>query len=42
MTHHEWKEYWPRVLDVVQERIMPGVSMPHVKDEIDSLMGMAA
>jgi hypothetical protein len=42
MTQEEWKAYWPRVLDVVQERIMPGVSMPHVKDEIDSLMGIAA
>ena len=42
MTQEEWKAYWPRVLDVVQERIMPGVSMPHVKENIEQLMGMAA
>ena len=42
MTQDEWKEYWPRVLDVVQERIMPGVSMPHVIENIERLMGMAA
>jgi hypothetical protein len=44
MTQEEWKEYWPRVLDVVQERIMPGVSMPLVIEDIErlSLMGMAA
>jgi hypothetical protein len=42
ITQDEWEKYWPRVLDVVQERIMPGVSMPHVKEKIEQLTRMAA
>jgi hypothetical protein len=42
MTADEWSEWWPRVLDVVQERILPGVSMPEMELEILKCMGMAA
>lgn len=42
MTADEWSEWWPRVLDVVQERILPGVSMPEMNLEIMKCMGMAA
>jgi len=42
MTADEWSEYWPRVLDVVQERILPGVEIPEVELEILKCMGMAA
>jgi hypothetical protein len=42
MTSEEWDAYWPRVLDVVQEHIMPGVSIPSVQLELQRLMGMAA
>lgn len=41
MTKDEWDAYWPRVLDVIQERILPGVSIPEVRLEIERCMGMA-
>lgn len=42
MTADEWSEFWPRVLDVVQERILPGVEIPEVELEIMRCMGIAA
>lgn len=42
MTRDEWIEYWPAVIGVIQERIMPGVSMPEVELEIQKCMGLAA
>lgn len=42
MTCDEWAEYWPRVLDVVSERILPGVSLPEMQHEIEKCMGWAA
>lgn len=42
MTEDEWADYWPRVLDVVQEKVMPGVDLPEVEHEMLKLMGMAA
>jgi hypothetical protein len=42
MTADEWNEWWPRVLDVVYQRILPGVSIPEVELEILKCMGMAA
>ena len=42
MTRDEWIEYWPAVIEVVQERIMPGVSIPEVELEIQKCMGLAA
>lgn len=41
MTGDEWSEWWPRVLDVVAERILPGVSLPSVNHEIQKCMGWA-
>ena len=41
MTKDEWDAYWPRVLDVIPERILPGVSIPEVRLEIEKCMGMA-
>lgn len=42
MTADEWNDYWPRVLDVVQEKILPGVTIRDVETEILKCMGMAA
>lgn len=42
MTADEWAEYWPRVCDVVQEQVLPGVSLPEVQLELFKLMGMAS
>ena len=42
MTADEWNVYWPRILDVVQTQILPGVSMPEMELEIMKCMGMAA
>lgn len=42
MTADEWAAYFPRVLDVVQERILPGVEIPEVQTEIMKCMGWAA
>lgn len=42
MTADEWEEYWPRILDVVQERILPGVSILEVQLEIMKCMRLAA
>jgi hypothetical protein len=42
MTPDEWLAYWPRVLDVVQEKVLPGVSVPTAEFEMLKCMGMAA
>lgn len=42
MTGDEWAEYWPRVLDVVQQRVLPGVEIPEVEFELMKCMGYAA
>lgn len=42
MTADEWTEYWPRVLDVVQTQVIPGVQIPSVELEIMKCMGVAA
>lgn len=41
MTADEWAEWWPRVLDVVQQHVLPGVEIPEVEFEIMKCMGMA-
>lgn len=41
MTADEWAEYWPRVLDVVQERVMPGIQLPDIEYEMQRCMGWA-
>lgn len=42
MTADEWEAYWPRVLDVISEYILPGVEIPEVELEILKCMGQAA
>lgn len=34
MSPDEWAAYWPRVLDAVHQRFLPGVELRHVEDEI--------
>lgn len=41
MTADEWDEYWPRVLDVVQAQVLPGVSIPEIELDIQKCMGFA-
>jgi hypothetical protein len=41
MTADDWNEYWPKVLQVVQNTILPGVSIPEVEFEIQKCMGWA-
>lgn len=41
MEAEEWDEYWPRVLDVVEERVLPGVSLSALQHEIRRCMGTA-
>jgi hypothetical protein len=42
MTRDEWNQYWPKVVEVVQTRILPGVSLPAVELELMKCMGLAA
>lgn len=42
MTADEWMAYWPKVLDAVQEKVIPGVQIPAVETEILKCMGWAA
>ena len=42
MTADEWNEYWPRVLQVVGDQVLPGVSLPSVETEIMRCMGWAS
>jgi hypothetical protein len=41
MTADEWLAYWPKVLDVVQERIIPGIQIAEVEHELQKCMGWA-
>lgn len=41
MTADEWNEFWPRALDVVAERIMPGIQIPEIEYELQRVMGWA-
>jgi len=42
MEQTEWEEYWPKVVDVVMQRIMPGVSLPEIELELLKCMRLAA
>lgn len=42
MEQSEWEAYWPRVVDVVCERILPGVRFPEVELEMQKLLRIAA
>lgn len=37
MTPDEWAAYWPRVLDAVHQKFLPGIESRHVENEIASL-----
>lgn len=37
MTPDEWAAYWPRVLDAVHQKILPGIALASVEDEIARL-----
>jgi hypothetical protein len=41
MTADEWLAYWPKVLDVVQERIIPGIKIAEVEYELQKCKGWA-
>lgn len=41
MTADDWSEYWPKVLQVIQDTILPGVSIPAMEIEIQKCMGWA-
>lgn len=34
MNFEEWAAYWPRVLDAVHTKFLPGVALPEVEQEI--------
>lgn len=42
MTEDEWLEFWPRVTDVVMERVLPGVSSADIELELLKCMRLAA
>lgn len=42
MTPDEWLAYWPRVMDVIHEKVLPGVEIPEANLEILKCMGHAA
>jgi hypothetical protein len=42
MTEDEWQAFWPKVIDVVMQRIMPGVSLPEIELELLKCMRLAA
>jgi hypothetical protein len=42
MSGADWDQYWPRVLRVVQEKVMPGVDLDEVRLELERCMGLAA
>lgn len=37
MTPDEWAAYWPRVLDAVHAKFLPGIELASVEDEIARL-----
>lgn len=42
MTADEWLEYWPRIVTAICERVMPGVSLPELEQELMKCMRLAA
>ena len=42
MTGDEWIEYWPRVTEVICDRIMPSVQLIEVEQELMKCMRLAA
>lgn len=41
MSKEEWETYWPKVMLVVQERVMHGVPLPTIELEMLKCMGLA-
>jgi hypothetical protein len=41
MTKDEWDRYWPSVIQVVMERVMPGIERPEIEFELQRCMGLA-
>jgi len=42
MEQSDWEKFWPKVTDVVMERIMPGVSHESIELELLKCMRLAA
>jgi hypothetical protein len=42
MEQTEWEAYWPKVVDVVLERILPGVTSAEIELELLKCMRLAA
>lgn len=42
MEPEEWEEYWPKVLDTVEHKIIPGIRRADVVVELYKLMGWAS
>lgn len=42
MTADEWEEYWPKVVQEVVDRVLPGVEWPEMELEIQKCMRIAA
>jgi hypothetical protein len=42
MTEDEWLQFWPKVVDVIMQRVMPGVSLPEIELELLKCMRLAA
>ena len=42
MEQSDWEKFWPKVTDVVMERIMPGVSHESIELELLKCMKLAA
>ena len=42
MTPDEWAAYWPRVMDVVMEKVFPEIEIPEVQTELMKCMALAA
>jgi len=42
MEQNEWDQFWPKVVDVVMERVMPGISLPDIELELLKCMRLAA
>ena len=42
MDAEDWAEYWPKVVQVVVDKVLPGVQWPEVELEIQKCMRIAA
>ena len=42
MTAEEWAAYWKKALDVLYDKVMPGIDMQEALNEIDRCAGLAA